>query len=417
MIYSIHKSLNNLPTIIISLYAVFIFYMPTIRLGNIPIRLEDFLLLLIGALFFIKKKSFFTRYKVPLYPSLFLLLFFWILYFSLISSNFIDSLNFKTVIISFNYLKYVLLFFTVYFLARKVNIKFITKVLVFIFITQLLILIFQKFDMFGFGSGFFYNFIVNNYSVPNVYSTSANDLEQLKSTHMNFSFRPVGTIGSATRVGMIMYILSFILYLNVKKPIFRLLGWVSLLMAFSKIAILFALIFEFIIMPFLHGKRIIFLKSILILLFILPIGFYLIEVLGLLNNLNSTLSGDNRGITHRIIVFSHLINQDIFNMFFGNYGKLPFDYFDSGIMLNIYRYGLIFYILQYILFYLLLVNATSNKINRIFILSAMLFADFTFGSILYPQFANLIILSVALIIAFDKEYSNTKEKNKDDKKK
>ncbi|WP_122033295.1 hypothetical protein [Aliivibrio sp. EL58] len=374
---------------ILQFYPVFWFYFPTIRLGTIPVRFEDLLCVLI----FFSLASF-SRIKIEksyiYYVAMFSLMLMLILSSSI---EYNDNLNLKGVIVGFSFIKYILWFVV----ARQTSVSdsndsfslVFFSVLKWCFLSQLIIIVFQKYDILGFASGPFFQFVVKFYSIPNIYSTST-DIESLISTHMNFSFRPAGTFGSSTVTGLSMYIAGSVLFLKYKNIAFKVFGYFAALICFSKIALVAAIFCDFILPMFLKFK----LKNLLLATVISPflvVGIYVsMDILGVLHNFYGAIDGTDRGVTHRLTVINYMFNMSVKEWLWGNLGTLPFGFFDSGTLLSIFRYGIVFYFLEYLIFYLLFKKITDEKLISMCFVFYILFADLTFGSVFNPVFSSAI---------------------------
>ena len=377
---------------------LFVFFIPTIRVGAIPIRVEDFLIFMV---FFYLVLHGYTISKYQLHKiSSFIFIVIFIVLVALIVLINGEDLQYKNLVIAMNYIKYILGFilissFTVTPSSSAILVAKITLLI------QFFIIFFQKFDILGFASGLPYYIIVNIFAVNNVYSSSANNISELISTHMNFSFRPVGTIGSATREGFLCYLLAFTIFQLTSSHFYRYVGWFILLFTFSKIGIIFAFFYEVLFLSLFRKNILRFIAILLAFAIASPLIYLLFVELGVINNLLSTIAGENRGVTHRLIVLDAVFSQSFLNLLFGNYGSLPFAYFDSGLMLNIYRFGLVIYILQYFCLWLVC-RKLLNKGTLYFFIFAFLFADLTFGSFHYNQFSSLAIALICLSSIYTK---------------
>lgn len=330
---------------ILQFFPIFLFYFPTIRLGGIPLRFEDFLCL---ALFL--NLIMISRIRINKDYLTFVLIYFTMVLCLIISSLlYIDVLNYKSLIVGLSYAKYLMWFLIVYRLNEYEHFerykKVFFSVLKFCFLLQIMILIFQKFDVLGFASGTPFYFVVKFYSIPNIYATST-DLESLISIHMNFRFRPAGTFGSSTVTGLAMYIIGSLLYRHTGNTIYKLLAYFSALICFAKIAIVAAIFCDF-LLPILFRFR---LKSLVYSLVMLPflmlVIYFSMDALGVMHNFQGAIGGTDRGVTHRLNVVNYMLGMSFFELFFGNLGVLPFGFFDSGTLLSIFRYGFIFYVLE-----------------------------------------------------------------------
>ena len=374
---------------------IVVFFIPTIRIANLPLRLED-IFLIISLLIIINSSLLSSKLINRAFYCTFVLLLIVILT-SLIEWSSSDDINFKSLIFGFTFIKYILWSVIVFSFKEKIIDKrdLIIKVVIISFILQLMIAIFQKFNIFGFASGFPYHFVIKYYAIPNIYATST-DLQSLAATHMNFAFRPAGIVGSSTVTGMSLLILGLFIYKETGRYIFRLLTIFSLVLTFAKIAILSFIVIE-IIYPLIRGDREKFKMIAFEALAISPVFFYLIIELGVYDNLIRLIDGSDRGVTHRSDVIEYVFNQDILYILFGNYSSLPFSAFDSGVLLTIFRHGLIYFVIQYVVI-LLLFLAFSRDFNNAFTsLLLIFFADLTFGSVYNPVFSNVILLLFVLL--------------------
>lgn len=376
---------------ILAFFPFYLFYFPTVRLGGIPVRFEDLLcLILFVNIFFISKtKIIIDQIK---YALMYLIMLACLLASSLYYSEF---LNLKGLIVGFSYIKYIMWFFIVYNLKSITTDKdfwyYFFSALKLCFFLQIFILIFQKFDVLGFASGYAFYFVVKFYSIPNIYSTSS-DLSSLISTHMNFLFRPAGTFGSSTVTGLAMYIIGSILHSSSGNRIYKFLAYFSALICFAKIAIVTAVFCDFILPHILRFRFRKLMLSILLLPILFAFFYVAMDLLGVLHNFQGAISGTDRGVTHRVNVVMYMLNMTTYEFLFGNLGILPFGFFDSGTLLSIFRYGIIFYILEYLILLMFILRLTNKKYLSYGFIFYIFFADLTFGSIFNPIFSSVIFL-------------------------
>jgi hypothetical protein len=391
--------------LLLCFFPLFTFYFPTVRLGSVPIRFEDIICIVLMFLVILNSKSTNNKVNIGIVFSFLIMLI--TLFFSTNYYNLIGvTINFKTLIVGLSYVKYVLFFFVVkhfFLIFEDLQLKSIfIKNLQIVFLTQILILILQKFDIADFASGAPFYFVVKFYSIPNIYATST-DLDTLISTHLNFKFRPAGTFGSSTITGVSMFVVGHILYLHTKNILWKILSYFAIVICFAKIAIVLALFIDF-ILPAFSGRK----NAIRNILFLSPpllvVGYFIIEMFGVMHNLIGALNGTDRGVTHRLDVVLYMLNMSGFEFFLGNMGDLPFDFFDSGVLLSIFRYGIVFFILEYFVLYKIFNSCLKNsKISQSFCF-CILFADLTFGSILNPVFSSLIFLMLISTVILKEDY-------------
>ncbi|MBL4297083.1 hypothetical protein H8F06_17420 [Vibrio fluvialis] len=318
------------------------------------------------------------------------------------SIHYNNILNLKGAIVGISFIKYLMWFIIVYQLSKYEYYKeyenVFINVLKFCFFFQLLILVFQKFDILGFASGPFFYFVVKFYSIPNIYSTSS-DIESLISTHMNFLFRPAGTFGSSTVTGLSMYIVGSVLYMKSNRKIYKVLAYFSAMICFAKIALVTAIFCDFILPLVIKFKPKKFILSIAFLPILAIVFYYSMEFLGVLHNFEGAVDGTDRGVTHRLDVVNYMANMSFVELFIGNLGVLPFGFFDSGTLLSIFRYGIIFYSLEYLLLLLMFFKLSGDKIIAFSFAFYVLFADLTFGSVFNPIFSIVIFFMFLSCIA------------------
>jgi hypothetical protein len=363
--------------------------MPTIRIGTIPVRFEDiFIINIVAVMLF----YFNIKVKDYIYTLFLLLLTLILIITSSLSIQLLlyDYINLKTYIYGISFIKYVV--FAIIILSNSRHIikleDIFVRIIKFLLYLQVFVITCQKFDLFGFSNGFFYDFIVRYYAIPSIYATST-DIQQVMSTHMNFAFRPAGIIGSSTITGMVLLVFSYFLYIKTSLTRFKLIGIYVIFVTFSKIAILAFIIIEFIFPFFLENRKNISSK-ILFLLFFIFLGLIAYNYLGISHNLDGALNGTDRGIWHRLNVIYYVFSQDFVHIFLGNYGKTPSFPFDSGVLLTIFRHGIIFLILEYIILYFILLRLSGiHRIALIFI-TIIFLSEMTFGSVFNPIFSGII---------------------------
>ncbi|WP_221274533.1 hypothetical protein [Thaumasiovibrio subtropicus] len=349
---------------LLQLFPLFLFYFPTLRVGGIPFRFEDLLCVtfFISALFFgtqgVKKKQASA----------------WVAYWLMIAILTVSAiyyssmLNIKSWIIGVSFAKYLLWYFVISKVSSSISRDGfrdgLVKVLKICFYLQFIILIFQKFNILGFASGVPFHFVVKFYSIPNIYATTT-DIEALISTHMNFAFRPAGTFGSSTVTGISMYIVGSLISLYYGKVYYKLLGYLAAFICFSKIAIVAAIFCDFILPVIIKFRVRTFMISVASFPILLLAGYFLMDFLGVMHNLQGALDGTDRGVTHRLAVTEYMFDMHWFELFFGNLGPLPFGFFDSGTLLSIFRYGLLFYMLEYAVLYLMFFSFSKKKLYSV----------------------------------------------------
>ncbi|MFQ2862038.1 hypothetical protein ACK3YD_11080 [Aeromonas caviae] len=385
----------NVVRAIFIIFPIFIIFVPTIRIGSIPLRVEDIILIfLLSCVGFYNKGETNKIYSAKI-SFIFFALMILVVSSALFEWLFSTDTNFKTLFFGLSFIKYYLWFIvvTTLFSHLKVESK-ILGVIKFCFYIQLFVIFCQKFDLLGFGSGFFYNLVIKYYAIPNIYATTT-DLEQLTSTHMNFSFRPAGIIGSSTVTGMCLLLLGLYIYNKTGNYIYRLLTILSLVLSFAKIAIVCFLILE-IVIPLFRADLGKVKVAIFEMIFISPVALYAVMNLGVMDNLERTLDGSDRGVTHRGDVFELVFNQDLSGLLWGNYNSLPFSAFDSGILLTIYRHGAVYLLFEYVAIFLIFSSISRDRFYSFYFLIVFIFSDMTFGSVFNPVFSNLIVLFMLL---------------------
>jgi len=396
--------IKEFSALILVSFPLFTILFPTIRLATIPIRVEDVFIvfLFLFSFLFIQKKA----------PSNVKFLFMITLLLSsiLIITAFIelilqDNLNLKTLVYGMSFVKYII-FIAIFAILRddiKKFDRYFISIIKFLLYLQVFVITFQKFGLLGFSNGFMYDFIVRHYAIPSIYATST-DVQQVMSTHMNFAFRPAGIIGSSTITGMVMLLFSYFLYMKTSLIRFKLIGIYSILITFSKIALLAFIIIEFII-PLFAQKRGKIKKFISLFIFILLV-YFASSYLGTEGNLQNAIGGEDRGVWHRLFVVHYVFSQDIYHIFLGNYGPTLSFPFDSGILLTIFRHGLIFLILEYIIIYFLLYNLSASRDKSFSFIFIIFLADLTFGSVFNPIFSGIIM--AIFLMSFSLRRSNEK---------
>nr|AXY99843.1 wzy [Proteus vulgaris] len=328
---------------------------------------------------FVNKKIF-----ILIYPILFSLIV--ILYRALFN----ESIYLKDILLPFIQIKMLLFLFSSLILWKYLKKESLFKFIIISVIIQLIIATLQKLNIPLFSNGLFYNYAVYN-AMSNVYY--GGNIDHIINTHLKVTFRPIGFIGSPTILAtyfLVIFSLWNIMNFSKKKVI--LIGY-SLLLCFSKITILSYIIYNFIV-NLLKTKSI---KKILIiitsgvsslLLFIL----FLITNDRIYNYFIKSIDGSDYGVTHRKSVLDYISNLNIESILFGIGGEPPF-IFDSGTLLTIFRFGIVYLLLIYYSYYILL-KIFSVKNSHLYLFLIYLFADMTIGVFHNQMFFYLISFSI-----------------------
>lgn len=363
-------------------------FLPTIRILGMPILIPDILMCFIFFLSIIEliKNRTFVNKKIfiLIYPILFSLIV--ILYRALFN----ESIYLKDILLPLIQIKMLLFLFSSLILWKYLKKESLFKFIIISVIVQLIVATLQKLNIPLFSNGLFYNYAVYN-AMSNVYY--GGNINHIINTHLKVTFRPIGFIGSPTILAtyfLVIFSLWNIMNFSKKKVI--LIGY-SLLLCFSKITILSYIIYNFIV-NLLKTKSI---KKILmiitsgiisLLLFLL----FLITNDRIYNYFIKSINGSDYGVTHRKSVLDYISNLNIESILFGIGGEPPF-IFDSGTLLTIFRFGIIYLLLIYYSYYILL-KIFSVKNSHLYLFLIYLFADMTIGVFHNQMFFYLISFSI-----------------------
>ncbi|MGK7247142.1 hypothetical protein ACSPAH_21125 [Buttiauxella agrestis] len=248
----------------------------------------------------------------------------------------------------------------------------------------------QKFGVPGFATGFFYNIAVNN-AMSNVYY--GGDVAHIISTHLNVTFRPIGFIGSPTILATYFVIIFHLFNLFSPSIRFKSLVYYSLLLCFSKITLIGFFVSNNIVLPIINYNF----KKIFI---SLMSSFIIIAAFLIFISYNERMNdyfmlfinGDDYGVTHRISVIDFMSGLNITQIFFGVGGSTSF-IFDSGFLLTIYRFGIVYLLIVYMTYFMVLKKFAYNK-SHIFLLIMFILTDLTIGSFHNQMFFYLIAFSI-----------------------
>lgn len=363
-------------------------FLPTIRISGMPILIPDIIMcftFFLSIIELIKNRTFVNKkIFILIYPILFSLIV--ILYRALFN----ESIYLKDILLPFIQIKMLLFLFSSLILWKYLKKESLFKFIIISVIIQLIIATIQKLNIPLFSNGLFYNYAVYN-AMSNVYY--GGNIDHIINTHLKVTFRPIGFIGSPTILAtyfLVIFSLWNIMNFSKKKVI--LIGY-SLLLCFSKITILSYIIYNFIV-NLLKTKSI---KKILIiitsgvislLLFIL----FLITNDRIYNYFIKSIDGSDYGVTHRKSVLDYISNLNIESILFGIGGEPPF-IFDSGTLLTIFRFGIVYLLLIYYSYYILL-KIFSVKNIHLYLFLIYLFADMTIGVFHNQMFFYLISFSI-----------------------
>ncbi|WP_147295615.1 hypothetical protein [Buttiauxella agrestis] len=242
----------------------------------------------------------------------------------------------------------------------------------------------------GFATGFFYNIAVNN-AMSNVYY--GGDVAHIISTHLNVTFRPIGFIGSPTILATYFVIIFHLFDLCSPGVRFKSLVYYSLLLCFSKITLIGFFVSNNIVLPIINYNF----KKIFI---SLMSSFIIIAAFLIFISYNERMNdyfmlfinGDDYGVTHRISVIDFMSGLNITQIFFGVGGSTSF-IFDSGFLLTIYRFGIVYLLIVYMTYFMVLKKFSYNK-SHVFLLIMFILTDLTIGSFHNQMFFYLIAFSI-----------------------
>lgn len=378
--------------IITYLYVLIFFcatYLPVIRFGGIPFLISDFLLpfLLLAALLYARSKRSVTMPKelfwliIIICYGAFLTLFRW--------TSIVD-IDFKDVALIFIHSKMLAFLVLTFYLWQSINIKKLLKIVMLMMVGQFFVALLQKAGVPFFASGPLYDYAVNN-AMNNVYYGGA--IDHIIETHLQVTFRPIGFVGSSTILASFLVISFYLWNVDKEKISKKLLMFASLFLTFSKITMVSFFIYICIIEPIKKGVVKINLKKMLGFTLSLAIGaIYVANNERIYSYLDRSMQGDDYGVTHRIDVFNFIANLNLSEWLFGIGGEPPF-IFDSGLLLTIFRFGIIYLILVYIGYYYLF-KKYSYKNSHLFFIVFFVLADATIGTFHNQMFFYLISYSI-----------------------
>ncbi|HKN04978.1 MAG TPA: hypothetical protein VJY31_13645 [Buttiauxella sp.] len=296
----------------------------------------------------------------------------------------------KDLVIPVIHLKMFLFVFSSFTLWGNINKRILFNVVYYSILIQLCVATLQKLGIPGFASGFFYNIAVSN-AMSNVYY--GGDIAHIISTHLNVTFRPIGFIGSPTILAtyfVIIFHLFDLFFPNVKVKSFI---YYSLLLCFSKITLIGFFISNNIVLPLInYNFKKIFL-SLISSIVVISIFIIFISYNTRMNDYFMLfVNGDDYGVTHRISVIDFMSELNITQLLFGVGGSTNF-IFDSGFLLTIYRFGIIYLSIVYVIYYMIL-KTFSYKQSHVFLLIMFILTDLTIGSFHNQMFFYLIAFSI-----------------------
>lgn len=373
-------------TLLYSLMFVISIYMPVIRFSGMPFLLSD---LILGVVFLFSLFKL-TKHKViQIFPFLLMPPFLFGFMLILIRSIY-GSFELKDLVIPVIHLKMFLFVFSSFTLWTSINKKVVFKVVYYSILVQLCVATLQKFGVPGFATGFFYNIAVNN-AMSNVYY--GGDVAHIISTHLNVTFRPIGFIGSPTILATYFVIIFHLFDLFSPSIRFKSLVYYSLLLCFSKITLIGFFVSNNIVLPIINYNF----KKIFI---SLMSSFIIIAAFLIFISYNERMNdyfmlfinGDDYGVTHRISVIDFMSGLNITQIFFGVGGSTSF-IFDSGFLLTIYRFGIVYLLIVYMTYFMVLKKFAYNK-SHIFLLIMFILTDLTIGSFHNQMFFYLIAFSI-----------------------
>ena len=361
-------------------------YMPVIRFSGMPFLLSD---LILGVVFLFSLFKLTKHKGIQIFPFLLMAPFLFGFMLILIRSIY-GSFELKDLVIPVIHLKMFLFVFSSFTLWTSINKKVVFKVVYYSILVQLCVATLQKFGVPGFATGFFYNIAVNN-AMSNVYY--GGDVAHIISTHLNVTFRPIGFIGSPTILATYFVIIFHLFDLFSPSIRFKSLVYYSLLLCFSKITLIGFFVSNNIVLPIINYNF----KKIFI---SLMSSFIIIAAFLIFISYNERMNdyfmlfinGDDYGVTHRISVIDFMSGLNITQIFFGVGGSTSF-IFDSGFLLTIYRFGIVYLLIVYMTYFMVLKKFAYNK-SHIFLLIMFILTDLTIGSFHNQMFFYLIAFSI-----------------------
>ncbi|SUW61770.1 Uncharacterised protein [Buttiauxella agrestis] len=373
-------------TLLYSLMFVISIYMPVIRFSGMPFLLSD---LILGVVFLFSLFKLTQHKEIQIPPFLLMTPFLFGFMLILIRSIY-GSFELKDLIIPIIHLKMFLFVFSSFTLWTSINKKVVFKVVYYSILVQLCVATLQKLGMQGFATGFFYNIAVNN-AMSNVYY--GGDVAHIISTHLNVTFRPIGFIGSPTILATYFVIIFHLFDLCSPGVRFKSLVYYSLLLCFSKITLIGFFVSNNIVLPIINYNF----KKIFI---SLMSSFIIIAAFLIFISYNERMNdyfmlfinGDDYGVTHRISVIDFMSGLNITQIFFGVGGSTSF-IFDSGFLLTIYRFGIVYLLIVYMTYFMVLKKFSYNK-SHVFLLIMFILTDLTIGSFHNQMFFYLIAFSI-----------------------
>ncbi|MEQ5226156.1 hypothetical protein ABN220_10985 [Proteus cibi] len=363
-------------------------FFPTIRISGMPILIPDILMcftLFLSIMKLIKNKIFINKgIFILIYPIAFSLM---IISYRVI---FNEKMFFKDILLPLIQIKMVLFLFSSLILWKYLKKESLFKFIIISVIVQLIIATLQKLNIPLFSNGLFYNYAVYN-AMSNVYY--GGNIDHIINTHLKVTFRPIGFIGSPTILAtyfLVIFSLWNIMNFSKKKVI--LIGY-SLLLCFSKITILSYIIYNFVV-NLLKTKSI---KKILVIITggITSLVLFLLFLITndrIYNYFIRSIDGSDYGVTHRKSVLDYISNLNIESILFGIGGEPPF-IFDSGTLLTIFRFGIVYLLLIYYSYYMIL-KIFSIKNSHLYLFLIYILADMTIGVFHNQMFFYLISFSI-----------------------
>ncbi|TCZ24272.1 hypothetical protein [Pantoea agglomerans] len=376
------------PTMITLLYSlIFILsiYTPSIRISGIPILLSDLILLITFTISLWKvacgetiDRRFFLL-LVPVFLGLMLVL----------ARSIYGLFEFKDIAIPTIHLKMFMAFVSFTVLWRHINKKILLYIVLLGIFGQLIIAILQKSGVPGFASGIFYDLAVRN-AMANVYY--GDDVSHTLATHLNVTFRPIGFIGSPTILST--YLVVFLKLNDSLKPSIKIRSMLygSLLLCFSKITIIGYVIYNYFLLPIqsLNQKKII-MSSISFIIATLAFMVFLNMNERMYDYFLIFIKGEDYGVTHRVSVIEFMSDLSLREIIFGVGGNTSF-IFDSGFLITIFRFGIIYLVLVYAIYYRILKIFHFENLH-VFVFVMLIVTDLTIGTFHNQMFFYLISFS------------------------
>lgn len=390
-------------TLLYSLMFVLSIYVPVIRFSGMPFLLSDLILMMVFLFSLFKL----TQHKEMQTLSFLLIVPFFYGFMLILVRSINGSFELKDLVIPIIHLKMFLFVFSSFTLWVNINKSLLFKVVYYSILIQLVVATLQKFGVPGFSTGFFYNIAVSN-AMSNVYY--GGDVAHIISTHLNVTFRPIGFIGSPTILATYFVVIFHLFDLLLPRLKIKSLIYYSLLLCFSKITLIGFFISNNIVLPLMnHNFKKIFL-SLISSIMVISIFLIFISYNARMNDYFMLfINGDDYGVTHRMSVIDFMSGLNVLQLLFGVGGSTSF-IFDSGFLLTIFRFGIIYLLIVYITYFVIL-KKFSYKKSYIYLMIMYILTDLTIGSFHNQMFFYLISFSILYSRYMVEESEALAEKN------